>query len=1096
MTVEVSSPSMMIQRSRRPLIVCGIVGMMALSIYGMVLGFHRIALYQSRQDFVNEIRGRAVELERWIFQSQMFGMTRALGSVSWHVTQTIEGQLQPDNAAVIEELLRIRDMVSASVVYVMDPKGTVVACTPYGETQATLTGKNYAFRPYFQDAIRGKSVVYPAVGVTTHQRGLYYSAPAYHTCNPAADNCQGDRFGRIIGVVVIKMGLEWIDTSLEKYQDPVLLVSPRGIVFAGNRPEWIDHSAFPVETSVLAHAPRKPWYDRLSDSGKSFALEVDLSKPTVVYQGRPFAVETADLSLQDESGRWKLICLANQNAWIPVSRTIVTIISLIAIYAAVAFILIVRYRHSQAKLAVRESERKLRTLMNNLPGVAYRCRNDRDWTMQFLSDGCTRLTGYKSSELIGNVTLSYNDLIHPEDRQMVWDSIQKAIEERRHYQMEYRIRTKQGNALWVWEQGIGVYRGVHVHALEGLIIDITGRKLAEQAQHLGKEKLDQIIMGSPVPAFVIDQNHIITYWNKACGNLTGIQADQVIGTNHQWSPFYSQPRPIMADMIVDGRSVDEFIRMYGPKFRPSAVTEGAYEGEDFFPNLGPEGKWLFFTAAPIRDQDGRILGAIETLQDISDRKRAEQSLRLARDEACRARAEIEQVNRKLELAVEKANLMAREAISASRTKSEFLANMSHEIRTPMNAILGFGELLTEEPLTSQQLDYAKTICISGNHLLEIINDILDFSKIEAGKLTTEIIECSLKGILDEVDSLMRPAAQTKGLEYRRVQSVDLPDGIRTDPARLRQCLINLIGNAIKFTESGYVERRVSLTRSERPFLRFEVEDTGIGIPTDKQQIIFEPFSQADGSTTRRFGGTGLGLAITRQLVGLMGGRLSLRSVPGQGSTLTMEIPLNSVKSSPNASDLPSQPSSSAEIQRIFSGGRVLVAEDNPANQMLIETMLTRMGLAVTLTEDGKQALQKALTESFDAILMDIQMPVMNGYEATIAMRHHGIKTPIIALTAYAMKGDDKKCLSAGCDGYLTKPVKRETLVEVLGPFLKSDNETSVHESLSRFQNQVDELNRLCDEECGLHRENGESGDRNHPANVDRDEKPDLDSTHT
>lgn len=210
----------------------------------------------------------------------------------------------------------------------------------------------------------------------------------------------------------------------------------------------------------------------------------------------------------------------------------------------------------------------------------------------------------------------------------------------------------------------------------------------------------------------------------------------------------------------------------------------------------------------------------------------------------------------------------------------------------------------------------------------------------------------------------------------------------------------------------------------------------------------------------------------------------------------MEIPLNSVKSSPNASDLPSQPSSSAEIQRIFSGGRVLVAEDNPANQMLIETMLTRMGLAVTLTEDGKQALQKALTESFDAILMDIQMPVMNGYEATIAMRHHGIKTPIIALTAYAMKGDDKKCLSAGCDGYLTKPVKRETLVEVLGPFLKSDNETSVHESLSRFQNQVDELNRLCDEECGLHRENGESGDRNHPANVDRDEKPDLDSTHT
>jgi PAS domain S-box-containing protein len=396
-----------------------------------------------------------------------------------------------------------------------------------------------------------------------------------------------------------------------------------------------------------------------------------------------------------------------------------------------------------------------------------------------------------------------------------------------------------------------------------------------------------------------------------------------------------------------------------------------------------------------------------------------------------------------------------QAEAANKTKSQFLANMSHEIRTPMNAIIGFTDLLTDEPLTREQKEMLNFIKNSGQHLLSLINDILDFSKIEAGKLDIESMDCSLGQLLNSIESIMKPKAKEKGIEFEVLENNGLPAQICTDQTRLSQCLVNLTGNAIKFTEQGHVYIKVSLEITDnKSNIRFDVEDTGIGIPKDRQDAIFLPFIQADGSTTRLYGGTGLGLTITKQLVELLGGKLTFTSQAGKGSVFSMVIPAGL--------DVTKQPfldrhniaghweDQSNKTDKMKFSGKVLVAEDIKTNQMLMKSLLEKMGIEVTMAEDGNQAMQKAFAQEFDLIFVDIQMPNMDGYEAIKALRAEGMATPIIALTANVMKGDDKKCIEAGSDGYLAKPIDRYKLTEILGKYLPSENQVLIEAARSAF----------------------------------------------
>ena len=404
-------------------------------------------------------------------------------------------------------------------------------------------------------------------------------------------------------------------------------------------------------------------------------------------------------------------------------------------------------------------------------------------------------------------------------------------------------------------------------------------------------------------------------------------------------------------------------------------------------------------------------------------------LETARAAAETARLQAEQINRQLQASVGHANLMAQQAMDAGQSKNEFLAEISHQIRIPMNAIIGFSEMLADDNLTEQQKKQVGIILESSRQLLQLINDILDFSKIEAGNLEIEIAECTLESVLAAVESLMRPLATEKSLQFEIIRSQPLPEFIRTDSTRLKQCLINLVSIAVRFTERGYVYVRVFWDNSgSNPFIRFDVECTQSVLSSERQQYVFG-----------RSGAARLGLTITQRLAEFLEGSVTIGSLTGKGSVFTLTIPIG-MPPAPQAAaarrvDAAAKKLSAQMIDSLKLGGRVLLAEDSPTNQALVELLLKKLGVEVVIVENGQQAVQKALAEKFDVILMDIQMPVMDGYEATNQLRKNGVKVPIIALTAYAMKGDDEKCFAAGCSDHLSKPIDRKKLIVTIMKYL-------------------------------------------------------------
>lgn len=427
-------------------------------------------------------------------------------------------------------------------------------------------------------------------------------------------------------------------------------------------------------------------------------------------------------------------------------------------------------------------------------------------------------------------------------------------------------------------------------------------------------------------------------------------------------------------------------------------------------------KWLTWTAKSYPKE--KVIYA--AARDITEQKRAEQQLKDYNNQL-----------RELSAASQ----------AAAEAKAELLANVSHELRTPMSAILMIAEILEKNVVNSDNYESVGIIKRNGEYLLTLINQLLDIAKVEAGKLTAESISCSPLSILNEVESLVRVRAEEKCLQFEVAAKGKIPETIHTDPTRLREILINLVDNAIKFTEAGSVRVSVSLVATETPQLRFDVTDTGIGMKPKQIDRLFEPFTQGDSSTTREFGGTGLGLTISRQLALMLGGDISISSKPGKGTTMSLVIdtgPLAGVRLVSSSSQ------STVQVNRSPANGsaqrldcHVLLAEDYADIQRPVTYVLEQAGATVEIAENGEQAIEMALGAEagetpFDIILMDMQMPIVDGYSATEQLRGQGYDRPIIAITAHAMESDRHKCLAVGCDDYVAKPLSMSKLVELIG----------------------------------------------------------------
>ncbi len=588
--------------------------------------------------------------------------------------------------------------------------------------------------------------------------------------------------------------------------------------------------------------------------------------------------------------------------------------------------------------------------------------------------------------------------------------------------------------------------------------EVVDRKRAEDYLRESEEKYRNILENMEEGYYEVDLSGNLTFFNDALMKITGYARDKLLGTNYR--------------KFTDPKDASKVFRAFNNVYISQKPSR---EFEWKIINGNREQRHLDASVSLMKSLEGLPIGFRGIVRDVTERKRANEEIHKLNEELEQRVAErtdqLETAKTELEIAIERANKLAHEADSANKAKSEFLANMSHEIRTPLNGIIGMAELAFETAADNNQRELFGTLCTEGSALLGIINDILDFSKIEAGMLELEKTAFNLEIIIADIARGIGLRASQKNLTFDASISANVPTALIGDQWRLRQILTNLIDNALKFTDKGSIDLAVDNHEDleDRVKLLFTISDTGIGISREKLSAIFKGFTQADGSTTRKYGGTGLGTTISKQLTELMGGEIGAESKEGQGSrfwfTATFhkqtyryaegmrdslcELNLNP-PGQPDWLSRPRVPTGVAENAEYASMGRILLVEDYATNQQVVLRHLGRTGYIVDLAENGRIAVDSFRKNHYDLILMDIQMPVMDGFQATQTIR--GIekeygqispdnqtqikqRVPIIAMTAHATKGDKEKCLQAGMDDYLAKPLRRKALLNTVGKWM-------------------------------------------------------------
>lgn len=660
------------------------------------------------------------------------------------------------------------------------------------------------------------------------------------------------------------------------------------------------------------------------------------------------------------------------------------------------------YKHLMER-KLRESERWLTATLKSIGDAVIAA--DTDKRIKFMNPAAEALTGWPQAEAAGRELSQVFKIVNEGTGARASTSVTKALREGTAVgpSASVTLATRDGREVPIEESASPIHdEQGNITGVVLIFRDITERKQAEVQLRESEEKYRALIERMNEGLLQVDNDDVIQFVNPCFCEMVGYSRDELLGQR-------------AAGLFLSGETERAFIGEKN-RLRAQAIAD-QYEiqirkknGDDI---------WLMVSGAPNVNAQGAVVGSIGIHTDITERKRAEQALAAA--------------NADLERALLNANELAMAAQAANRAKSEFLTNMSHEIRTPLTTVLGLTELTLASELAAEQHEWLEQVYTSSQVLLELINSILDLSKIEAARLELEQVEFELPALIQHVTATLASRAAAKQLDFHYSLNADTPSVVVGDPVRLRQVLLNLLDNAIKFTEYGEVSLRTRVERriADEVTLHFTVSDTGVGIPEDKLLLIFEPFTQADGDIARRYGGTGLGLTISQRLVEKFCGSLWVESQVGRGSAFHFTACFT----------LPAQPATSegdngGSVQAASTVAfNILLAEDNPANQIVLRKMLEKRGWAVTVAGNGKAALEQYAGTAFDLILMDLQMPDMDGLSATKAIRAHeqgaGRRIPIVALTAFAMRGDRERCLQAGMDDYLAKPVKASELYSVV-----------------------------------------------------------------
>ncbi|MBF0496119.1 MAG: response regulator [Deltaproteobacteria bacterium] len=1122
------------------------------------------------------------------------------------LVQTMAGSpnFERDLTAINSTLDRYSQIIPGSECYFLDTSGMALASSSRRQSD-NFVGRSYARQPYFQSAVKGVLGSYVAVELTS-KKPRYYAA--YPVRNVA---------GEITGVSVIRVLLDQLSVRL-KIGSYGFLINPQGIILRSTHPEFFMHPLWPIDDNT---------YHQLAESKQNSPIEdgpVLQREPVhgVLYDfnGMRLQVFRAKTDVEGLS-----IVIFGSMPSLGFARLLGILMTLIFSILLITFF-IIRQRADEANVIQQVQARQVMVFqqalleLNKIDNPAFRSVVEKItmtsaqvlklarvsvWLFEPDGSGLTCEDAYTRSddvhdrggrlavadypefveEVIREQTIVVSDARRDIRTAGLMDNYLKQNDMlslmvstiRRRGEVVGLICHEHVGSIRIWTREEEKF-GYDIAELILLAMESADRKRAEEKLQESELWLKTILDSVQTGVITVDaETHIVLEANPAAARMVGAELDHLVG---QVCHKYLCPASLQQCPITDlGQRIDH-------SERKLLRTDGT-------------------SLTVIKTVVSLILNGrnclLESFMDVSELKKVEEELRAAKEET-------EQANLLLKQAVENANRLSREADSANQAKSDFLANMSHEIRTPMNGVIGMAGLLLDTALSPEQLEYATVIRNSADSLLSIINDILDFSKIEAGKLELEMLDFDLRTTLEDLCELLSFRADEKDLEFTCLMEPDVPSCLEGDPGRIRQVLTNLIGNAVKFTKQGEVVLHVMLDNEngQQAKVRFLVRDTGIGIPVEKVTTLFQPFTQVDSSTTRRFGGTGLGLSISKRLVELMGGRIGVASEEGRGSTFWFTIPFKKQPPEKVCAVVPQPDGNLAQTKilvvddnpinrRVFAGMlnswncrfdeapdvllamdklhaaaaagdpfrlaildivmsdvdgetlgrmikadpilkdtilvmmtsagrrgdaarlekigfdaylnkpakqsqlfnclttvvgrkkppestrhrivtrhnaaeglkrkiRILVAEDNIINQKVAVGILEKMGYRADAVADGREAVKALKTIPYDLVLMDVQMPEMDGFEATKMIRNNTVPVlnhyiPIIAMTAHAFKEDRGKCLEAGMDDYVSKPVQPEELAQAINRWISRRSNSEGKQSDENKDNSKVRLDR-------------------------------------